>query len=140
MTMERSQEIEELVAAWFAAASRGDSSVATKHVSPDAGTRLIGSDPGEVFKGGAAVAEFIIGEAEGAGGRVTFTASDVEGFAEGTVGWATAHLTIAIPDGGQVAPRWSAVLHREDDVWKFVQIHASIPVPNDEVGWEYPAE
>ena len=34
-------------------------------------------------------------------------------------------------------PRWTAVLVREDDVWKFVQTHASIAVPNDQVGWSY---
>jgi hypothetical protein len=56
--MERSAEIEQLVAAWFAAATTGDPSLVRAHVSPAEGTRLIGSDPDEVFRGGAAVAGF----------------------------------------------------------------------------------
>ena len=55
------------------------------------------------------------------------------------MGWASAHLTITIPDGGQVHPRWSSVFHREEGEWRFVQTHASIGVPNADVGWEYPA-
>lgn len=32
---------------------------------------------------------------------------------------------------------WSAVFHNEDGVWRFVQTHASIAVPNDQIGWVY---
>jgi len=72
------------------------------------------------------------------GRNVSFAPSETEAFEEGTVGWATTRLTVTLPDGKYVSPRWSAVLHKEDDVWRFVQTHASIAVPNDEVGWEYP--
>ena len=135
--MERSDELEELVQAWFAAASNGDPSLA-RAGCPEDDTRLIGSDPSEVFKGGAAVREFLIGEVEGAGGHATFTPSDTEAFCEGTVGWATTHLTITMPDGRTVSPRWSAVFHLEGGDWKFVQTHASIGIPNDQIGWVYP--
>jgi hypothetical protein len=47
---------------------------------------------------------------------------------------------ITLPDGRCVSPRWSAVFQRQDDVWKFVQTHASIGVPNAEIGWVYPTE
>jgi ketosteroid isomerase-like protein len=135
--MERSTEIEELVEAWFKAASNGDPSLVAAHVSQADATRLIGSDPAEVFNGGAAVSEFLTGEVLGAGGHATFTPADTEAFREGSVGWATTHVTIAMPDGRHVSPRWSAVFHQEDGVWKFVQTHASIAVPNDEIGWIY---
>jgi ketosteroid isomerase-like protein len=136
--MDRSPELEQLVAAWFEAASNGDASLVDAHVSPDNGARLIGSDPGEVFKGGSAVAEFLRGEVEGAGGNVTFTPSDTEAFSEGSVGWATANVTITMPDGKHVSPRWSAVFRMEDGVWVFVQIHASIGIANEDIGWVYP--
>jgi ketosteroid isomerase-like protein len=135
--MQRSQELEELVRRWFAAATTGDATLVDAHVSPLAEARLIGSDPEEWFEGGAAIATFLHGEVEGAGGQVTFTPSNVEAFEEGTVGWATTTLTISRPDGMQVTPRWSAVFHREDGVWRFVQTHASIAVPNEDVGWVY---
>lgn len=136
--MERSPEIERLVLDWFAAATRGDPSLVAAHVSPGEGTRLIGSDPGEVFSGGEAVAAFLRGEVEGAGGRATFRPEGTEAFSEGSVGWATTRVTILLPDGKHVSPRWSAVFHREGGVWKFVQTHASFGVPNDRIGWVYP--
>lgn len=136
--MEPAKELAALVEAWFGAATRGDSSLVARHVSPDEGVRLIGSDPAEVFRGGAAVSEFLSGEVAGAAGQVTFSPAEIEAFREGSVGWATAQLTITLPDGRHVSPRWSAVFHLEDDVWRFVQTHASIGVENDAVGWTYP--
>jgi ketosteroid isomerase-like protein len=136
--MERSSELEALVEAWFAAASRGDASLVLAHIADSEDTRLIGSDPFEVFKGGAAVREFLVGEIEGGGGQATFRPAETEAFSAGGIGWATTYLTITLPDGRSVSPRWSAVFQREDGVWKFVQTHASIGVPNDEIGWVYP--
>jgi ketosteroid isomerase-like protein len=136
--MESSRQIEQLVADWFAAATTGDASLVRAHVSPGEATRLIGSDPDEVYRGGAAVAEFLTGEVEGAGGQATFEPNAIEAFSEGTVGWATALVTITMPDGKHVSPRWSAVFHQEDGLWKFVQTHASIAVRNDQIGWVYP--
>lgn len=127
--MQRSPEIEQLVGAWFDAASRGDASLVAAHVSAGDGTRLIGSDPGEVFRGGAAVAEFLAGEVEGAGGHATFTPRDTEAFSDGDVGWATTFVTITMPDGRYVAPRWSSVFHREDDVWSSCRRTRRSPSP-----------
>jgi hypothetical protein len=136
--MEHSAELEGLVVAWFDSASRGEASIVHDHVSRDERVRLIGSDPDELIKGGDAVVDFLTGEVEGAGGAATFTPGDTEAFSEGTVGWATTNLTITMPDGRSVSPRWSAVFHREDGVWRFVQTHASIAVPNADIGWQYP--
>jgi len=136
--VERSTELEQLVVAWFASASRGDTSLVDAHVSDDDGTRLIGSDPGEVFRGGSAVAQFLRGEVQSAAGNAAFSPADIEAFQEGTVGWATTNVTITMPDGKHVSPRWSAVFHLEDGVWRFVQTHASIGVANEDIGWEYP--
>lgn len=134
--MDRSQELEVLVDAWFEAASRGDPALVGQHVSDHEGSRLIGSDPNE-WLGASEIAAFLRGEAERSAGNATFTPSGTEAFEEGTVGWASTKLRITLPDGRYVSPRWSAVFHKEDGVWRFVQTHASIAVPNDEVGWEY---
>lgn len=136
--MDRCAEIEQLVADWFEAATRGDASLVAERVSSGPVTRLIGSDPAELFEGGEAVAAFLLGEVEGAGGHATFTPAGTEAFSDGTVGWASTQVTITMPDGKRVSPRWTAVFHDEDGVWKFVQIHASIGIPNDEIGWVYP--
>ena len=33
---------------------------------------------------------------------------------------ATTRLTVALPDGRHISPRWSSVFHREADTWRFV--------------------
>jgi len=73
---------------------------------------------------------------EGAAGEVTFTPSEIEGYRHGDVGWAATRLTISLSDGKRIQPRWTAVFVNQDG-WKFVQTHASIAVPNDQVGWTY---
>jgi ketosteroid isomerase-like protein len=136
--MERSHALERFVVDWFQAASRGDASMVDTHVSLDDGVRLIGSDPEEHLRGGSIVADFLRGEVRGAGGEASFTPTDIDAFSEGTVGWATTIVTIELPDGKQVSPRWSSVFHLEGGVWKIVHTHASIGVPNQEIGWTYP--
>jgi hypothetical protein len=136
--VDRSPELEQLIVGWFEGASRGDHSLVDAQVSPSEFTRLIGSDPVEVFSGGAAVAQFLRGEVENAGGKATFSPSGIEAFSEGTVGWATTNVAITLPGGKHVAPRLSAVFHLEDGAWKFVQIHTSIGIANEDVDWVYP--
>ncbi|HEY5881979.1 MAG TPA: nuclear transport factor 2 family protein [Nakamurella sp.] len=137
--MNRSAAIEDLVTRWFAAASSGDATLVDSAVSGDEGVCLIGSDPDEWFTGGGPVAEFLRGEVTNAGGRARFTAQDVVAFEDGGLGWARAKLTITLPDGSHINPRWTAVFRREEGAtWRFVHIHASIGVPNDAAGWIYP--
>jgi ketosteroid isomerase-like protein len=135
--MEKSPELVRLVSDWFAAASRGDPALIERHVSTSRSARLVGSDPDEWLHGGDAIATFLRGEVTGAGGDVTFTPSETEAFASGDVGWAATKLTIAMPDGRKITPRWTAVLEREGEEWRFVQTHASIAVANDAVRWTY---
>ena len=136
--MHRSPEIEALVARWFDAATRGDASRVDALVSPDPGTCLIGSEPEEWLRGGPAVADLLKGEVAGAGGKASFSPEDTEAYEAGTVAWASSRLTITLPDGRHVSPRWSSVWHREGEDWRFVQTHASIGVGNEDVGWIYP--
>ena len=131
--MERSPELEKVVVQRFDAATRGDPSLIDRHVSRQGGRRLVGTDPDEWFEGSAA-AEFLREGLPGGGGGVR-SLSDLQAFSEGTVGWAMTRFTLTFPDGSSVSPRWSAVFHREDDEWKFVQLHASVGVTNEESGW-----
>lgn len=112
--MEPEPTIVEVVHAWFDAASRGDPAAIDRHLSTDPFTRLVGSDPDEWLRGGEQIAAFLRGEVQGAAGAVTFTPSETEAFAVGDVGWAATKLTIALPDGKRVTPRWTAVFVRHD--------------------------
>lgn len=136
--MEPSAELTKYVQSWFEGASSGDSSLVDQRVSPEPGTRLVGSAPEEWLQGGARIAKFLRGEVERAAGNAKFTPSDTEAYSEGSVGWAATRLTITMPDGRSVSPRWTAVFHKEDGEWKFVQTHASIAIPNEDIGWVYP--
>lgn len=135
--MQESAVIREAVLDWFAAAGRGDASAVDRYVSTDARARLVGSDPAEWLQGGAGIAAALRAAMEGAAGAVTFTPADVEAYEEGSVGWAAASLTVSLPDGRSISQRWTAVFHREEEAWKFVQTHVSIGVPDDQVGWTY---
>lgn len=90
-----------------------------------------------VSAGAGTKAPFLRGEAEGGGGAATFTPSDTEAYVEGTVGRASTRLTITLPDGASVTPRWTAVFHREDDEWRLVQTQASIAAWSKDIGWQY---
>ncbi len=129
--MEPSPELREIIVGWFEAAAIGDVSWRDRHVSRQAGMRIVGTDPKEWLHGEQAYA-FLKEEAERVGGKIKVIVPDAEAFTEGDVGWGVARPVITLPDGAQVSPRWSAVFHREEGQWKLVQLHASIGVSNEE--------
>ncbi len=136
--MERSPELEAIIADWFESVARGDGSWLDRHISRDAGSLLVGTDPDEWMEG-ERVAEFLKGEVEAMGGNVKVVPGEPVAFREGTVGWGITRPTLTLPDGREVTPRWSAVFHEEDGEWKAVQVHASVGVPNEELlGMELP--
>ena len=129
--MERSSELAEIITGWFHAAETGDVSWRDRHVSRQAGIRIVGTDPDEFLEGESAY-EFLKNEAEAIGGKVSVSIDHVEAFTEGSVGWGVAVPVISLPGGATVSPRWSAVFHQEDGGWKLVQLHASIAEANEE--------
>jgi ketosteroid isomerase-like protein len=133
--MNTSDELRDVIAAWFAAVATRDTSWVTRHVSRAPGARLVGTDPAEVLAG-EAVARFLETEARNLHELVRVSAGEVEAYEEGSVGWGLAQPVITFADGSTARPRWSAVFHREDGAWRLVQLHASIAVGNEEVGFE----
>lgn len=130
--MQASPELRSIIAGWFESVTEGDPSWAENHVSRRDGVRLVGTDPGEVLEGEKA-AEFLKEEVKAMGGTVKVSLGDVEAYQEGSVGWGLARPTIILPNGVQVSVRWSGVFHREDGIWRLVQLHASVGIPNEEL-------
>src|SRR3712207_4031261 len=130
--MEQSAELRDIIAGWFDAIARGDTSWVDHHVSRAAGVRLIRSDPVERLPGERA-AEFLNGEVQAIGGSVTISHGETEAYREGSVGWGVTRPTINLPNGKAFSPRWSAVFHQEDGKWKLVQLHASVGVSNEQL-------
>jgi ketosteroid isomerase-like protein len=130
--MQPSPELRKIITAWFESVNNSDLSWADRHISRQAGVRLVGTDPNELIEG-EKVAEFLKEEVKAMGGAMKVSVGETEAYQEGTVGWGLARITIALPNGKQVSPRWGAIFHQEDGEWKLVQLHASVGIPNEEL-------
>lgn len=129
MTLTRSPEIES-VAGRALQAYAGDFGSLRNLMSPDPDLRVLGFDRGEWWKGTAVldVRQVQSEESPEFGVRI----SEVEGFEDGDFGWATVFSTIVSPDG-ETELRTSMVFRMEAGVWRVIQWHNSIPVPNQQV-------
>lgn len=132
--MEASPEVGAVIRGWFEAVSTGDPSWVDRHVSRQPSVRLVGTDPNEWLQG-EAVAGFMRTEASNLAGMATFAIGEVEAYREGSVGWGLARPQITFSDGTVVSPRWSGIFHQEEGSWKLVQLHASIGLGNEEIGF-----
>lgn len=116
----------------FKSVAKGDLSWAERHISRRAGVRLVGADPAEWLEG-PQVAKFLKEEVKALGNVVQISCRDTEAYEEDSVGWGLSTPILTLPNGKQIAPRWSAVFHREDGEWKLVQLHASVGVAHEEL-------
>lgn len=130
--MQASNELRDIINAWFESVASGDISWTDRHISGNAGARLVGTDPNE-WLAGEKVSEFLKEEVKSLGGLVKVELGETEAHEEGTVGWGVARPILTLPNGQQISPRWSAVFHHESGEWKLVQLHASVGVSNEEL-------
>ncbi|GBD21216.1 hypothetical protein HRbin28_01665 [bacterium HR28] len=130
--MQRSPELETIIAGWFTAVNNGDPSWVDRYVSHQAATRLVDFDPDDVLSGEAAFA-FLREQVLSLGGAIQVTPRHIEAYQAGDVGWGLSLVTITFPNGEHVLPRWSGVFHREGREWKLVQSHASLGIPSEEL-------
>jgi len=128
--MQASTELRNVIEDYFRALVSGDPAWTDRYISRRAGVRLVGTYPAEWLEG-PRVVEFLREEVKALGGVVQVMAIETEAYREGTVGWGVANPILALPDGRQFSPRWSAVFHQEDGDWKLVQLHASVGVTNE---------
>jgi ketosteroid isomerase-like protein len=136
--MQPSAEVSAVISGWFDAVAKGDLSWPDRHISTDEHFRVVGTDPKEWLSGKAAF-DFLRNEAEALAGKVTVKVAEIEGFSEGDVGWGLAAPEITFAGGPTVKPRWSAVLRRENGIWKLIQVHSSFPVSNQDAFGGTPA-
>src|SRR4051794_31772605 len=54
-------------------------------------------------------------------------------YENGSMGWFLDRPDWVFPDGSRIHTRFTAILHREQGAWKFVNWHLSVGVPDDEV-------
>jgi len=132
--MQSSSEIEAIVDRFFAAMNQRDSVTFINLHADEPGVVFIGTDPVEWWVGLDSLAS--INEAqmnEFEAGGLSFDLGSVDAFVEGTVGWAAARPTLLFPDGTRVSSRFTAVLHLDRGIWRFVQWHVSVGTENEEI-------
>lgn len=128
--MRASTKLRNVMEGWFESLATGDTAWVERHVSRRAGVRLVGVDPAE-WQEGWNVAAFLKEAVKALDGVIQVWSGEIEAYDEGSVGWGLARPVATMPNGQQIALRWSAVFHREDGEWRLVQLHASVGVPNE---------
>lgn len=130
-SVEPSEEIRRVVERWVRAASAGDTDSVVARLSVQPGSLQIGTDQAEWWRDRDA-SELFRRQLQELDGGIPYREVEVEGWEEGTVGWAAARLTIAGSEAEYEA-RMSVVLHLEQGEWKVVHSHLSLPVANESV-------
>jgi ketosteroid isomerase-like protein len=125
--MQQSTEVRDAMLRFYDRLSASDVASFDQLVSQDPATMVIGTAPGErVTERDRLRLGF---EAEG----VRIQAGGPAGYEEGSMGWVVDEPMFFFPDGSAMKTRLTAVLHREDGVWKLVHMHVSVGVPDEEV-------
>jgi hypothetical protein len=135
--MEPAPKLRDLTRRIAQAIGEGDVAFLECHISRQAGTAFLGTDPDEWWTDLAGLWHALMAQREAG---VTFTPGDPVAYQEGKIGWAVDHQ-MRFHVGEQEGPfRMTVVYRREDGVWKMVHFHSSIGVPNaDAIGVELPA-
>ena len=129
-TMQRSQELVDLLTEFYRAAQASDMSAIERLISHGDGVLMIGTDPQEWWSGYDEIRRVFMAQTEEMGG-FPLSACEPVAYAEGTMGWIADRPTLTLPDG-EMEARISFVAHLEDGQWKLVHGHFSIGVPNEE--------
>jgi hypothetical protein len=132
--MEKSRELEELTLLFYRALTSADHPLYSNHISQQDGVVVVGSDPKEWYEGYEAVTESLRVLTEGLQGCEILNAAP-RGYREGKVGWISDRFTLRLPHGKEVPYRMTATFIQENGVWKLVQWHDSIGVP-DEIAFD----
>lgn len=95
------------------------------------GVVIIGNDPQEWVDDPAGLDAWMT---EGSAVKAEITVRNIRAMSEGSVGWTMDRVTVMFPNGVEVPIRHTRIFHKENGAWKMVHLHASVPVPNDEIG------
>ncbi len=119
--MERSPEIEEQLLDVNAKMEAGEIDALTAMHSTENGALVIGTDEEEWVAGPTAIEQSW--REQPAMGHAAV--EGLEAYAEGSVGWFACRIILDGPP--KLTMRVTGVLHKEDEEWRFVQSHASVP-------------
>lgn len=130
--MERHREAEQAVYE-FAAAINGNEPEVVDDLLSTEEVRVIGTDPAEYWGPDRAdVVKRLQVQIQELAGQVVVMPTAPEGYGEGDVAWVSDQPMLRLPDGSEMQTRFTGVLRNEGGRWRFVQIHYSIGVGNEE--------
>jgi adenylate cyclase len=130
--MNRSSEIESVVRRFLAARVAGDAETMRNLHSQSDDLRVIGSDQHEWAQGYKDVIDTWAEQPIEFLEETESTILRIEALENGETGWAAVELEYTMPSGRVFNVRITMVLVLEESVWKVVQFHFSLPVPNEE--------
>jgi ketosteroid isomerase-like protein len=122
----------------YTASANADMETIDRLFSDDTGTLILGSDPTEVAVGHVAAVQFWAGLFQflkdqgypnNGGLKMVSAGGPIQVDSAGSVAWVTDMAEFQFA-GGNTPFRLTAVMHREQGKWKFIQLHFSVPVPN----------
>jgi ketosteroid isomerase-like protein len=118
--VQRSPEIEQLLADLNSKMEAGDTQAIIDAHSREDDTLVIGTDREEWVQGRARLERLWQAQPPMPAARV----DDLQAYEEGSIGWFSCKITIE--GDAPLSMRATGVLRKEDGRWKFVQSHASV--------------
>lgn len=126
-----SPELEAVFRRFWEAAVAQDLNTALNYISADPHVRSIAVAEDEWWVGRDFVARMALKRVEEVG-VANLDFHRLEGFEDGSHGWVAADLTFVTRDDARFRRRFTATYRLEEGVWRNVQWHASLGVPNVE--------
>lgn len=131
-----SPEIKAVLTRWVRAVERRDTPTAVNLLMDAPEIRYIGTDPNEWWSGEEFVDAYPAHIRSFPDGLV-FEILDIEAFESGDVGWGAVRQQTTFQDGSSAEARLTFVLVLSEGMWRIIQGHLSLGVPNlDVIGVE----
>lgn len=127
--MESAPELVALLQRYYAASAQGDTTLLDLLIARHPGTLVVGTDPDEWWQGGDQIVATWTAAWQERGG-LPVEESQPEAFRAGQVGWVADRALWRLPDRRTIPFRLTAVFYRDGGVWRLVQAHFSLGVPN----------
>ena len=130
--MQQSQELCDFVLSSLRQLVPEHISDAMNRMTNEPGMLFIGTQPTEWLDNRPALEALFREMSQGSSGNLP-PDLQIQAWQEGSVGWGAYHFTLPMPNDSAAPLRWTFVAHQEGGGWKFVMIHGSVGIPDDQV-------
>jgi ketosteroid isomerase-like protein len=132
--MRRSAQVRDTLLRFYEVFSAADLEAFAQIIAheEDEGVLVIGTDPGDWAEGRQqwiAAREALMHAMEGL--RLE-AGEEPRGYEEGSMGWVADRPRAVLPEG-TISTRLTGVVRQEEGEWRFVHVHLSVGVPDEEV-------